>query len=55
MNYGDITSKTTKWRLPVFKHLPASFEEMTYGELARYMKTQVFPDLLGEGKNEYKE
>ncbi|MDE7250653.1 MAG: hypothetical protein K2N82_12410, partial [Lachnospiraceae bacterium] len=46
MNYGDISVRTTKWKLPVFRELPARFEELTYGELAAYIKTEVFPDLL---------
>lgn len=46
MNYGDINVKTTKWKLPVFRELPAHFEELTYGELAAYIKAQIFPDLL---------
>lgn len=54
MDYGDITAKTTKWRLPVFKQLPVCFEELTYGELARYIRTQVFPELFGEDADEYK-
>ncbi len=49
MNYGDITAKTTKWKLPIFKKLPVSFEELTYGELAVYIKANIFPDLFKEG------
>ncbi len=49
MEYGDLSAKTTKWKLPVFKELPARFEELTYGDLAAYIKKQVFADLLGEG------
>ncbi len=47
MNYGDVSAKTVKWKLPIFKELPARFEELTYGDLAAYVKSQVFPDLLG--------
>ena len=47
MDYGDISAKTTKWKLPIFQELPARFEELTYGELAAYIKRQVFPELLG--------
>lgn len=47
MKYGDITAKTKKWNLPVFKQLPLHFEELTYGELAGYIKREVFPDLFG--------
>lgn len=46
MEYGEITARTTKWRLPIFKQLPRQFEELTYGELAKYIKSKVFPDLL---------
>lgn len=55
MDYGDITARTTKWGLPVFKELPMHFEELTYGELAGYIKSKVFPDLLGEESNEYRQ
>ena len=48
MNYGDIATRTTKWKLPVFRQLPMRFEELTYGELACYIKTKVFPELLKE-------
>lgn len=47
MKYGEITSKTKKWKLPVFKQLPLHFGELTYGELAGYIKREVFPDLFG--------
>lgn len=47
-DYGDITAKTKKWHLPVFRKLPLYFEELTYGELAGYIKKEVFPDLFGE-------
>lgn len=46
MKYGDITTKTKKWNLPVFKRLPLHFGELTYGELAGYIKREVFPDLF---------
>ncbi len=47
MKYEDITAKTKKWNLPIFKKLPLRFEELTYGELAGYIKTKVFPELFG--------
>lgn len=50
MKYEDITTKTKKWNLPVFKKLPLKFEELTYGELAGYIKREVFPDLFGDEK-----
>ncbi len=51
LNYGDISARTVKWKLPIFKQLPLRFEELTYGELAAYMKAQVFPELLKEDMN----
>lgn len=48
MEYGDVTAKTVKWRLPIFRQLPERFEELTYGELAAYIRGKVFPELLGE-------
>ena len=51
MNYGDITARTTKWKLPIFKQLPLHFEELTYGELAGYIKSKVFPELFGKEPN----
>ncbi|MCM1135186.1 MAG: hypothetical protein NC400_06375 [Clostridium sp.] len=48
MDYGEIKAKSTRWKLPVFRKLPAHFEELTYGELAGFIKTKVFPDLIGE-------
>lgn len=48
MNYEDITARTTKWKLPIFKQLPVHFEELTYGELAGYIKSKVFPELFGK-------
>lgn len=49
MKYDDISAKTVKWKLPIFRKLPIRFEELTYGELAAYIRTQVFPKLLQEG------
>ncbi|MBD5547669.1 MAG: hypothetical protein HDQ97_09755 [Lachnospiraceae bacterium] len=51
MDYGDITARTTKWKLPIFKQLPVHFEELTYGELAGYIKSKVFPELFGKESN----
>lgn len=52
MEHGEITARTTRWKLPVFKQLPRQMEELTYGELAKYIKTKVFPDLLREEPDE---
>lgn len=46
MKYEDITAKTKKWNLPIFKKLPLKFEELTYGELAGFIKKNVFPTLF---------
>lgn len=54
MNYGDISTKTVKWKLPMFKQLPPRLEELTYGELAAYIKSQVLPELLKEGDDDGK-
>ena len=48
LDYSDIAAKASKWKLPVFKQLPLRFEELTYGELAGYIKRNVFPDLFGK-------
>ena len=45
----SILSKTKRWKLPIFKKLPIRFEELTYGDLAGYIRKEVFPDLLGDG------
>lgn len=36
--YQDIISKTKKLEYPIFKSLPATLEEMSYGELADYVR-----------------
>lgn len=52
MKYGDVLAKTTKWSLPIFHKLPLRLEELTYGDLAGYIKTKVFPELFGKEQNE---
>lgn len=39
--YQDIITKTKKLELPTFKSLPATLEEMSYGELADYVRKIV--------------
>lgn len=51
MEYGEITARTVRWKLPVFKQLPRRFEELTYGELAQYIRAQVFPELFKEERD----
>lgn len=36
--YQDIINKTKKLEYPIFKSLPATLEEMSYGELADYVR-----------------
>lgn len=54
LDYGDINARTVKWKLPIFKQLPSQFEELTYGELAAYIRSQVFPELIAEDRNDRK-
>lgn len=54
LDYGDINARTVKWKLPIFKQLPSQFEELTYGELAAYIRSQVFPELIAEDRNDWK-
>lgn len=54
MDYGDISAKTIKWQLPIFRQLPLRFEELTYGELAAYIRSQVFPELFKEESDDRK-
>ncbi len=51
MDYEDISARTVKWKLPVFRQLPVQFEELTYGELAAYIRSQIFPELFGEDED----
>jgi len=46
MQHEEVLKKTKKWNLPMFKKLPLHFEELTYGDLAGYIRKEVFPDLL---------
>lgn len=48
MDFGDITARSTRFKLPVFRQLPIHFEELTYGELAGYIREKIFPELFKE-------
>lgn len=48
MNYGDIIAKTKKCKIPYFKQLTIRFDELTYSELAGYIKQEILPELLGK-------
>lgn len=45
MNYEDIALKTTKWNPPVFHRLPQNLEQLTYGELAGYVRKMIEEDI----------
>lgn len=45
LDYEDVLVKTRKLQFPVFKQLPLHFDELTYGELARYLKEKIIPDI----------
>lgn len=38
--------------LPLFRKLPMHFEELTYGDLAAYIRKEVFPELLRKEEHE---
>lgn len=38
--------------LPLFRKLPMHFGELTYGDLAAYIRKEVFPELLGKEEHE---
>lgn len=48
MEYEDVLAKTRKIEFPVFKEIPIRFDELTYGDLARYVKQYIIPDFVGE-------
>ncbi len=39
--YADIAAKTKKWNLPIFHELPAAMENLTHGEMAEYVRSQM--------------
>ncbi len=46
--YEDVLNKTSQYRLPRFRHLPESVEQMTKGDLADYVR-RVAEEVLHEG------
>lgn len=42
---NEILTKTKRMTLPVFKQIPANFAELTYGDLARYIKEEILPEI----------
>lgn len=49
--FVDILGKTKKYTLPTFQNIPQKFEELTKGELARFIKEKVLPEIYGLGIN----
>jgi cellulose biosynthesis protein BcsQ len=47
MNYGEVISKTKKLTLPIFRNIPLKYDEVTYSEIAAYIKENVIDDLFG--------
>jgi hypothetical protein len=47
MNYEDITAKTKKWKLPVFRRLPSGIEQLTRGEMAACVTKIVEEEIYG--------
>lgn len=45
-DYSEILARTKKCCLPMFQHLPQKFEELTKGDLARFIRDRIMPDLL---------
>ena len=44
-NYEDVWKKTKHYRLPLIKNLPAGLLQLTYTELAEYVKERIEEDL----------
>ena len=45
LNLKDVVSKTQKLNLPIFKNIPLKHDEMTYSELALYIREKLIDDL----------
>lgn len=45
MDYQDILSKTQKLQFPVFHQIPLHLDELTYGDLASYLKQHLLPEI----------
>jgi hypothetical protein len=46
LDYGDVITKTKKLNLPIFRNIPLKYDEVTYSEIAGYIKENVIDDLL---------
>jgi len=47
-DYGDILKRTRRCKLPLIRHIPWEPEQLTYGELAEYVKRMVSEEFGGE-------
>jgi hypothetical protein len=45
MDFGEVLNKTRKLNLPVFQNIPLKFDEMTYGEMATFIRENLLNDL----------
>jgi cellulose biosynthesis protein BcsQ len=45
LDYGEVISKTKKLNLPAFRNIPLKYDEMTYSEIAGYIKENVIDEL----------
>ena len=45
LKYTDVVEKTKKLNLPIFKNMTSKYDEMTYGELATYIRENLLNDL----------
>lgn len=52
MDYQDVLSKTQKIQFPIFHQIPLRLEELTYGELAAYLKQHILPEIKKGRSNE---
>lgn len=48
-DYKGILEKTKKLTLPIFRHLPQRFEELTKSELATFVAKTLIPEILYKG------
>ncbi len=48
--YNEVLKKTHKCKFPIFQDLSIKFDELTKGELARYIKSRILPEILDLGE-----
>lgn len=52
MEYNDVLLKTQKIQFPIFHEIPFRLEELTYGELAAYIRQEILPEIRKEYQDE---